>query len=228
VKKIIFSSSCAVYGSPHYLPLTEQHPIAPMSPYGQTKAMAESIFADAARAYGLQYVCLRYFNAAGALPEEGLGEQHKYETHLIPRLLKAALYKTPFTIFGTNYPTKDGSAVRDFVHVIDIAQAHLLALGHLDKGMPSDCFNLGTATGYSIKEVIDEVQRICNAEIKLIQAGPREGDPHILVADASKASSILGWQPRYSDLYFILQSAFAFSKLEALVNHAEVPIIKCA
>ena len=125
-----------------------------MSPYGRTKAMIESIFADAASAYGLRFVALRYFNAAGALPEEGLGEQHKPETHLIPLLLKAAVRHEPFKIFGSSYPTKDGSAVRDFVHVLDIAQAHLLALEYLMNGNPSDFFNLGTGYGYSIKQMV--------------------------------------------------------------------------
>lgn len=214
VKQIVFSSSCAVYGTPTYLPLTEDHPKSPISPYGKTKAMVETIFEDAASAYDLKYVNLRYFNAAGALPEEQLGEQHKPETHLIPLLLEAALNHKPFSIFGSDYNTKDGTAVRDYLHVLDIAHAHLQALKHIHNNNPSDSFNLGTGTGVSVKEMVEMVQRVCHTSIKTEWHKRRAGDPPVLVADPSKAQSILQWQPRYSDLEFIIKSALAFKMLD--------------
>jgi UDP-glucose-4-epimerase GalE len=218
IKKIIFSSSCAVYGQPHNLPLNEAHPINPMSPYGRTKAIVESILEDADAAYGLKYISLRYFNAAGAVPEEGLGEQHKPETHLIPLLLRAALMREQFTVFGNSYPTKDGTAVRDFVHVLDIAHAHLLALEHLSRGNPSDVFNLGTGHGYSIKEMVDGVSRIISTSMPTVISSARAGDPHTLVADPNKAKTILQWKPRYSDLEFILKSALVFFKQQSAIE----------
>lgn len=211
IKKIIFSSSCAIYGIPERLPLTEDHPKNPISPYGATKHMIETILHDAQIAYGLQYVSLRYFNAAGALPEECLGEQHKPETHIIPLLLRAAHQEAPFTIFGNDYQTKDGTPIRDYLHVLDIAQAHLCALQHLEHDNPSDCFNLGTGHGISVKEMIEQVEKTTRTSIKKIYEKRRAGDPAILVADPSKANTILQWHPRYSDLGFILQSALAYT-----------------
>ena len=219
VRNLIFSSSCAVYGQPQCLPLTESHQIQPMSPYGQTKAMIEKMLEDVAQAHGLRFVALRYFNAAGAFPEENLGEQHLHETHLIPLMLDALLMKKPFTIFGNDYQTKDGTAVRDFVHVRDIAQAHVLALEHLHAGHPSDFFNLGTGVGYSIKEIVETVQRVSGSALKTIIAPRRVGDPDVLIADSHKAQMILRWKPYYSDLEYILKSAFVFHK--ELVNKNE-------
>ncbi len=210
IKKIVFSSSCAVYGNPEFLPLVEDHPKKPISPYGKTKLMVEMILNDFQQAYGLEYVCLRYFNAAGALPEEGLGEQHIPESHLIPRILDAALKQTPFTIFGNDYETKDGTAIRDYVHVLDIAQAHLLALHHLDARKPSDCFNLGTGYGFSIKEIIEVVEKVCHIKIKSIPEKRRAGDPAILVADPLRVETILGWKRNYSQLEYIIKSAYTF------------------
>jgi UDP-glucose 4-epimerase len=221
VNNIIFSSSCAVYGIPERLPLTEDHPKNPISPYGKTKFMIETILQDADDTYGLHYVALRYFNAAGALPEECLGEQHKPETHIIPLLLCAALQESPFTIFGNDYETKDGTAIRDYLHVLDIAQAHLCALQHLEHGNPSDCFNLGTGSGVSVKEMIETIEEIIRTPIKKVWEQRRAGDPAVLVADPSKAQNILQWQPRYSDLNFILQSARAFANRERPV---EIPL----
>ncbi len=212
VHNFIFSSSCAVYGQPHYLPLTESHPQQPMSPYGHTKAMIEKIVEDVAQAHGLRFIALRYFNAAGAFPEQGLGELHTNETHLIPLMLDALLMRKPFTIFGIDYQTKDGTAIRDFVHVRDIAHAHLLALEHLHQGNPSDCFNLGTGVGYSIKEVVEMMQRISGIMLKTIVAPRRLGDPALLIADPQKAFMILKWKPHYSQLEFILKSALIFHK----------------
>lgn len=212
INTIVFSSSCAVYGVPEVIPLTESHAHNPISPYGKTKAMVESILQDAAHAYNLRYVALRYFNAAGALPEMYLGEQHKHESHIIPLLLRAALEKQPFMIFGNDYPTKDGTAIRDYVHVLDIAYAHLLALKHLMNGNPSDCFNLATGRGYSVLELINAAQQVCKTEIKTVIQKRRAGDPAVLIADPTKIKTILNWQPRYSDLNFIMQSALAFMK----------------
>lgn len=210
IKKIIFSSSCAVYGNPEFLPLTEDHPKNPISPYGKTKLMVEMMLEDFQKAYGLGYICLRYFNAAGALPEEGLGEQHEPETHLIPRILRAALYKTSFTLFGTDYETKDGTAIRDFVHVRDIARAHVLALQYLNANGLPDCFNLGTGYGFSIQEIIKMVEKICDTKIKVLYKQRRAGDPAILVANGMRAQSVLGWEPFYSQLERIIMSAYDF------------------
>lgn len=211
IKKFIFSSSCAVYGTPQLLPLTEDHTCNPISPYGSTKHMIEQILADCQRAYGLEYVCLRYFNAAGALAELGLGERHEPETHLIPLIFKAAFEHAPFKIFGTDHMTPDGTCIRDFLHVWDIAQAHWLALEHLNSQHPSDTFNLGTGTGFSVKHVLIAAQELCGP-VTTLYMQKREGDPAILVADASRARDILGWQPRHSSLEFILKSAYAFAR----------------
>lgn len=225
IKHFIFSSSCAVYGTPATIPLTEEHTLAPLSPYGKTKAMIETMLHDMHKAYGLQYAALRYFNAAGALPEEGLGEQHKQESHLIPLALQSALKQTPFTIFGNDYPTKDGTCVRDFVHVLDIAQAHVLALEHSFHNSLGDCFNLGTGFGYSVKEIINTVEKVCKAPIKTVIEKKREGDPHTLVADPSKAHTILGWRPRYSNLDFMLRSALAYETVVRPTQSRELATI---
>jgi UDP-glucose 4-epimerase len=210
VNKFIFSSSCAVYGEPQFLPLTEEHPTAPISPYGRNKLIVEMILKDLNKAYGLNYVALRYFNAAGALPEQGLGEQHTPETHIIPLLLRAAILQKPFSIYGTSHATKDGTCVRDYLHVLDLAQAHLSALKHLEAGNPSDIFNLGSGHGFSVKQMIEAVERITELPIKTIFADNRAGDPPALVASPERAQNILGWEPRFSDLDFIIRSAFAF------------------
>lgn len=210
IKKCIFSSSCAVYGTPEFLPLTEEHPKKPISPYGTTKLMVETILQDFQKAYGLEYVCLRYFNAAGSLPEEMLGEQHTPESHLIPRALQSALEKTPFHVYGNDYATKDGTAVRDFVHVLDIANAHRLALEHLDKSQPSDAFNLGTGKGFSINEIIEMIQKVCHLPVKTIFEKRRPGDPALLIANPLRAETILAWSPLYSNLEYIIKSAYAF------------------
>ncbi|KKP27199.1 MAG: ExoB [candidate division TM6 bacterium GW2011_GWF2_30_66] len=208
VKNFIFSSSCAVYGSPQYLPLTEQHTKNPISPYGKNKLMVEMALEDFNIAYGLNYVNLRYFNAAGAMPQYGLGENHDPETHLIPLVLRAAMENKEFCIFGDNYETKDGSCIRDYVHVWDIAQAHKLALEYLQAGNTSDSFNLGTGEGFSVKEIVMAVEQICCAKINIALKNKRPGDPAILVADPKKASDILGWSTQYSNLDFIIRTAY--------------------
>lgn len=210
VKTILFSSSCAVYGIPQSLPLVENHPFNPISPYGMTKYMVESIIKDMHASYGFSYVIFRFFNAAGALPEQGLGERHEPETHLIPLLVRAAYEQRPFAIFGTRKPTPDGSCIRDFVHVLDIARAHLLALQYLDAGNQSDIFNLGQGAGVSVKEMLAAVERISGLKVPLIVAADRPGDPAILVADATRALTMLGWKPQCSDIDSIIKSASLF------------------
>jgi len=210
VNKFIFSSSCAIYGNPQELPITENHPKNPISPYGKNKLMIEMALEDFNQAYGLQFISLRYFNAAGSMPHYGLGEQHKPETHVIPLILTAAFEQKPFYIFGTKYQTKDGSCIRDFVHVWDIANAHWLALENLNKKNPSDCFNLGTGEGFSVKQLINTVEKICRTKIKTLTKNKRIGDPPILIADPSKAFNILKWKPLHSDLEFIIKTAYTF------------------
>lgn len=207
VNQLIFSSSCAVYGVPDAVPLREDHSKNPISPYGKTKLMVESILQDFHQAYGLQFVALRYFNAAGALPSFGLKEQHEPETHAIPLLLKAAKVGSPFYVFGTDYPTPDGSCVRDFLHVLDIAKAHALALDYLTAGGKFGFFNLGTGSGFSVRQLIDTVQKVTHHKVNAVMADRRAGDPAVLVADPSHAMQTLGWRPEHSDLAFILQTA---------------------
>jgi len=208
VKKLVFSSTCAIYGNPTKLPLNEEHHFDPISPYGKNKLAVEFALKDYATAYGLQYVSLRYFNAAGSLPEEGLGEQHRPETHIIPLMLRAIKNKTIFKMFGSDYKTEDGTCVRDYVHVLDIAQAHVLALQYLEQTNESNFFNLGSETGYTVKQMINEAQEVCNAQMNVFVGDRRPGDVDILVADSSKAKKVLGWKPKYSELKNILQSAW--------------------
>jgi UDP-glucose 4-epimerase len=216
VPYMIFSSSCAVYGTPQIVPIPEDHPQNPISPYGNTKHMIELMLKDYDHAYGIKYVALRYFNAAGALAEQHLCEQHDPETHLIPLLIRSALTGKPFSIFGTNHPTPDGTCIRDYVHVIDIADAHIRALNHLMKGNPSDSFNLGTGMGISVREMINAVERLYDLKLKIVNADPRAGDPPILVAQAARAQDILQWEPRNSTLDLMIKSAYA-----SLVKHVK-------
>ena len=217
VTKFVFSSSCAVYGIPQFLPLTEEHSKNPISPYGKTKLMVEMMLEDFSNAYNLKYVSLRYFNAAGALPQQGLGEQHIPETHIIPLLFESVHQETTFNIFGNDYSTPDGTAIRDYVHVLDIAQAHVLALNYLENGNSSDSFNLGIGKGISVKELIQVVEMISKKRIAINWAERRAGDPSILVADPSKAEKILGWKPQYSSINTIVQSAYDFYMMQKSV-----------
>lgn len=190
----IFSSSCAVYGNPEYLPITEGHPFAPLSPYGKNKLCVEFALQDYAHAYGLHYVALRYFNAVGCWPEQNLREYHKPETHIIPLLVHAAMNQMPFTVFGDDYPTPDGTCIRDYVHVRDIAQAHVRAYAYLKSGGPSAAFNLGAGIGYSVKELIAATESVCDRSIIIKKAHRREGDVHTLIACSKKARNVLGWK----------------------------------
>lgn len=219
VKKIIFSSSCAVYGNPLFLPLTEDHPKNPLNAYGRTKLMVEMILEDFYKAYDLRYVALRYFNAAGALPELNLGEQHKPETHIIPLLLQAALNNKIFTVFGSDYQTEDGTAIRDYVHIIDIAQAHSNALEYLINDGKSDCFNLGTGSGVSIAHMVKMVEKITTKKINVKYVDKRCGDAPLLVADTSKAQKILNWKALFSEIDTIILTSFAFETRNSKITY---------
>ncbi len=205
VKTIVFSSTCATYGVPQSVPVTEDQPQNPINPYGRTKLMVEKILADFDKAYGLKSICFRYFNAAGADPAGLLGEDHSPETHILPLVLLTALGKREsFSILGTDYPTPDGTCIRDFIHVADLAQAHVLGLEQLLKFGESDVFNLGNGNGFSVREVIETAKLVTGQPIKVTEGDRRPGDPPILVGSGEKARRILGWQPQYADLKEIL------------------------
>ena len=211
VNRIVFSSSCTVYGEPRVLPLTEDHPQNPSNPYGDSKLFVEKVLRWYGVAHGLQSVALRYFNAAGADPEGDLGEVHDPETHLIPLVIETALKLRPaIEIYGTDYQTPDGTAVRDYVHVSDLAVAHLQALEYLNGGGASDTFNLGTGRGHSVKEVIETVERVSGFPVSAEERGRRPGDPPMLVASAGKARQALGWEPQYVTLDAIVRTAWAW------------------
>jgi UDP-glucose 4-epimerase len=207
VKRFIFSSTCATYGVPQRIPIDEQHPQWPINPYGWSKLMVERALSDYDRAYGLRYVALRYFNAAGA--SEHFGEDHDPETHLIPLVLKAAMGKIPkVSVFGTDYDTPDGTAVRDYIHISDLSSAHLLALDHLRAGKDSQFINLGNGSGYSVKQVIETAREVTGRDIPFENAPRRAGDPPQLVGDSRKAREVLGWKPQFAELEKIIQSAW--------------------
>ena len=209
IKRIVFSSTCATYGNPVEIPITENHIQNPISPYGRGKLMVENILSDYSEAYNLKYVSLRYFNAAGADPDTEIGEEHNPETHLIPLVLDAASGKRKnINIFGTDYSTEDGTCIRDYIHVTDLADAHLKALKYLEKGGSSDYFNLGNGSGFSVKEVIEEAKKITGKEIVAVETERRAGDPPILVGSSEKIRSVLNWEPKYSDLSVIIETAW--------------------
>ncbi len=211
VRRFIFSSSAAVYGNPQEIPLRENHVIDPINPYGRTKVMVERILEDYDRAYGLRFVSLRYFNAAGADPEGELGERHDPETHLIPNVLRAVLGQGPrLSLYGTDFPTPDGTAVRDYIHVTDLAAAHVLALRYLGDGGASEFINLGTNRGYSVREVIAAAEKVTGRPVPREEKPRREGDPPVLLASKEKAERILGWKLHHSDLGTILETAWAW------------------
>ena len=213
VRHFIFSSSCATYGNPVYVPMDEHHPQDPINPYGESKFICEKIMQAYDHAYGLRFAALRYFNASGADPEGRIGESHAPETHLIPLVLQAALgTRGPVTVFGTDYDTPDGTCIRDYIHVLDLAQAHSLALARLREGGGSGFYNLGTESGYSVRQVIDIVERVSGRPVP-VEFGPRRaGDPPRLVASAAKAKTELGWQPRYTDLAETIATAWAWEQ----------------
>jgi UDP-glucose 4-epimerase len=213
ISKFIFSSSCATYGKPSEVPIKENHPQKPINPYGWSKFMVECILEDFRTAYGLEYISLRYFNAAGADPDGLLGEDHRPETHLIPLVLQTALGKhNTLKIFGTDYPTSDGTCIRDYIHVNDLAQAHILALERLINNLGGGVFNLGNGNGYSVREVIDTAARITGRKIPLELTERRIGDPAILIGSSDKAVRELAWNPRYNDLNTIIETAWNWHK----------------
>lgn len=207
----IFSSTCATYGNPQYMPMDEKHPQVPINPYGTSKLMLEMVLKDYAKAYALKYVILRYFNASGCSSNGLIGEDHTPESHLIPLVLKAIKgERSAITVFGTDYDTPDGTCVRDYIHIEDLAEAHALAFEYLKAGGASDVFNLGTGKGYSVKEVIDIAEKVSGKKVPVLFGERRAGDPPFLVANAAKANSVLGWIPKYNDLKETIRTAWAW------------------
>lgn len=216
IDKLIFSSTCATYGVPERVPMDEAIPQNPINPYGWSKLFVEKILDDYDRAHGLKSVKLRYFNAAGADFDTETGERHEPETHLIPLALQGQL-KDGFelTVFGDDFDTRDGTCVRDYIHVMDLADAHLRALDYLQAGHPSNVFNLGTGTGTTVMEIVEAVERVSGAPVRRKVGARREGDPPALVASARKALEVLGWEPKHSDIDTIIQTAWAWHQKEA-------------
>jgi UDP-glucose 4-epimerase len=209
VNKFVFSSTCAVYGVPEFTPLVEDHPFAPISPYATSKLMVENMLMDFDQAYGFKSVRFRYFNAAGADPHGRLGEDHEPETHLIPLILLTALgRRAHISVFGTDYETPDGTCIRDYIHVSDLADAHVRGLQYLLDGKSSQVFNLGNGSGFSVKEVIETAGQVTGREISVVYGDRRPGDPPILLGSSRKAQAVLQWQPRYPDLATIIDHAW--------------------
>ncbi len=208
VKKFVFSSTCAIFGMPATVPIHEELPKAPINPYGESKLMFEKVLDWHSRLHGLTAVCLRYFNAAGASKQ--FGEHHRHETHLIPNVLKVALGQSPAVeMYGTDYPTPDGTAVRDYIHIIDLAHAHMLAL-NCEK---SDVFNLGSGDGYSVRQIIEAARKVTGHKIPTIEKARRAGDPPKLVADSTKIRKVLGWKPRFDSIETIIDSAWQWHRV---------------
>jgi len=211
VRNLVFSSSCATYGVPAAVPVVEECPQNPINPYGRSKLMIEQVLADYGPAYDFRAICLRYFNAAGADPDGELGEDHDPEPHLIPLVLEAAAGRQPsISIHGSDYPTRDGTCVRDFIHVTDLAQAHALALRHLLAGGASVNLNLGNGAGYSVREVIDAAEKVTGKKIPVTHGPRRPGDPPELVGSAAKARALLGWRPEFASIESIIRTAWAW------------------
>jgi UDP-arabinose 4-epimerase len=209
VREIVFSSTCATYGVPHEVPISENHPQKPVNPYGESKLAVEKILHWYAGAYGTHFAALRYFNAAGADPDGELGEDHDPETHLIPLAITAALGRgNQLSIYGSDYPTPDGTAVRDYIHVTDLAEAHWLALRRLAESNDDIRLNLGTGRGHSVREVVAAVEKVSGRQVPAREAPRRAGDPPALVADAREAAKVLGWRPTYPELQTIVEHAF--------------------
>ncbi len=207
----VFSSTAAVYGTPEVVPIVEDHPKRPESPYGDSKLAVERALEAYGHAYGLRWAALRYFNAAGADADAGLGERHEPETHLIPIVLDAAAgRRTSVSLFGTAWPTPDGTCVRDYIHVLDLCEAHVAALEHLSREGASGAFNLGTGRGFSVRQVVDTVERVTGQAIQVVHAPPRAGDPAELVASSERAERVLGWKARRSNLDAIVRDAWAW------------------
>jgi UDP-glucose 4-epimerase len=213
ISSFIFSSSCTVYGEPEEFPIKETHPTNPISPYGRCKLMVEQILNDFSHAYGLKYISLRYFNAAGGDPDGELGEDHRPETHLIPLVLQTALgQRKEIEIYGDNYPTKDGTCVRDYIHIDDLAQAHVLGLERMLKGQSGGIYNLGNEIGHSVKEVIQMAGEVTGREIPCRVTDRRPGDPPVLIGSSRKAMAELKWAPRFGNLRTIIETAWQWHK----------------
>jgi UDP-glucose-4-epimerase GalE len=212
LKRLVFSSTAAVYGMPDRSPIPEDAPFAPVSPYGEAKATVERILGWLDRYSGLRTITLRYFNACGSDPAGELGEEHDPETHLIPLAFRAVLSGRPLTVFGDDYDTPDGTCIRDYIHVADLAEAHLAALERLLAGGPSQPFNVGTGAGHSVMEVIRAVERVAGRPVPFTIGARRAGDAHVLVADSDRLKQTLGWKPRFADLTEIVQTAWQFEK----------------
>lgn len=213
VKKFVFSSTAAVYGNPDKTPIEEDFELKPINPYGNTKLTVEKVLGDMSVAGDINYIALRYFNASGADESGLIGESHNPETHLIPLVLKTAKgERDSIKIFGTDYPTKDGTCIRDYIHVNDLANAHVLALNYLLDGGDSDVFNCGYGVGYSVREIIDTAKKVTGVDFKVEEAERREGDPAVLVADNEKIKRVLGWQPVHNDIEFIIKTAWNWEK----------------
>jgi UDP-glucose-4-epimerase GalE len=210
VNKLVFSSTAAVYGTPERVPIREDFPYAPLSPYGDSKVMVEKILAWLDEYRGVRSICLRYFNACGAEPGSGLGEEHEPETHLIPLLFRAIETGKPVTVFGEDYPTPDGTCVRDYIHVSDLAEAHISSVESLLNGGGSNKFNVGTSVGKSVREVMQAVEEVVGREIPYVVGERRAGDPPELVANSDKLQSTLGWRPKYTDIRDIVRTAWDF------------------
>jgi len=216
VKRFIFSSSAAVYGEPVEVPIKEEHPLRPTNPYGVTKVAIEQMLSDFDSAYGLKYVSLRYFNAAGADASGKIGERHDPETHLIPLILKVTMgERNSIKIFGTDYPTRDGTCIRDYIHVSDLTQAHLLAVEKLMADGESAIYNLGNNRGYSVRNVIEIAAKVTEKQIPAVDDGRRSGDPAVLIANSDKIRKELGWRPQYEDLETILETAWKWHQNDA-------------
>ena len=212
VKHLVFSSTAAVYGTPHASPILETFPIAAVNPYGESKVMVETLLRWFDSIHELRSVCLRYFNACGADPDGGLGEEHDPETHLIPLMLRAVANGEPFTVFGNDYDTPDGTCIRDYIHVNDLAEAHILAVEALLAGGASDQFNVGTGSGHSVLEMIRGVEEVTGKKVPYVVGARREGDPAALVANADKLRTVLRWTPRFAKIEDIIASAWEFER----------------
>lgn len=214
VDNLIFSSTAAIFGNPLAELIDEQHPKQPINPYGWSKLMVERLLEDYAVAYGLNSVALRYFNAAGADPEGMIGEAHNPETHLIPNVLRAVRVSKPLQVFGSDYPTPDGTCVRDYIHVNDLCRAHLLALAYLERNRGAFAFNLGNGKGFSVLDILNASEKIIGGKVSFQFADRRDGDPPTLVADSNLAQKKLGWQPEYSDIHNIIETAWSWEQIK--------------
>jgi UDP-glucose 4-epimerase len=217
VKRLVFSSTAAVYGNPHTSPIREDFPIQPVNPYGESKVMVETLLGWFDRIHNLTSVCLRYFNASGADPEGGLGEEHEPETHLIPLIFRAIETGNPITVFGNDYDTPDGTCVRDYIHVNDLAAAHILSVNYLVEGGASERFNVGTGTGHTVLETIQAAEEVTGRKVPYTIGPRREGDPPALVASSERLRGTLGWSPKHADLRRIVEDAWKFEKARAAV-----------